>query len=202
MPRVRIHTNPFHFYKKIPVANPANLFADFHGKLDLEIGVGQGAFLKAYAEANPQKSIIGVEIRKPWIEKVLIDLENANLKNVLLLYAKAELILENFMPEKIIENVFIFHPDPWFKTKHYKRRLINLSFLQDLKPKLSSNAKIYVTTDVFDLFQDIKNVFKNDSDFKVIQDDLFWQKYYQTHWQVATQNLGRNEHLIVYEYCK
>ncbi|MFA5879130.1 MAG: tRNA (guanosine(46)-N7)-methyltransferase TrmB, partial [Candidatus Margulisiibacteriota bacterium] len=74
MTRVRIHTNPFHFYKQLPGADLNDLFLDFDGKIDLEIGVGQGYFLTSFAKANPKKSMIGVEIRKPWVEKVLGDI--------------------------------------------------------------------------------------------------------------------------------
>ncbi|MFA5879129.1 MAG: hypothetical protein WC860_03045, partial [Candidatus Margulisiibacteriota bacterium] len=122
------------------------------------------------------------------------------LTNIFLLYARAENVLEELIPQNTLENVFIFHPDPWFKTKHYKRRVVNPEFLDLLKPKLVGNAKIYVSTDVFELAEDIKAVFAADSNFKEIQDNAFWQGCYQTHWQVATQNLGRDEYRVVYQF--
>ncbi len=198
MYRIRIHTNPFHFYKPLPFADLKNLFQDYNGKIDLEIGVGDGLFLKKYAVLNPEKNIIGVEIRKPLVEKIWVELAEEKIHNILLFYAKAENLIKEIIPKACIENLFIFHPDPWVKKYQNKRRVINQEFLNLIKPKLIPNGKIYVTTDNPILAEDISAQFKKQPEFKLIEDEYFWQNYYETHWQKATAQKGRNHYFWVF----
>jgi tRNA (guanine-N7-)-methyltransferase len=90
-----------------------------------------------------------------------------------------------------LDRVFVFHPDPWFKKRHHKRRVINESFLSLLKPKLTANAVLYVSTDVEPLWEAMMESIEASQLFTPYQDPAFWENSYHTHWQQFSQRENR-----------
>ena len=179
--RVRTHTNPFNFHKKMDPLDFSERFENFSGKLDLEIGFGKGGFLQHWASLNPQRHIIGAEIRQAIVDQVKKSVEKKNLKNIHLLHNSAERILEDIIPDHSLEHVFVFHPDPWLKKSHHKRRFIRENIIDLLLKKMRTCAKLYISTDVASLWNDIKETLDL-SPLKGIEDPTFWQEVYTSHW--------------------
>ena len=87
--------------------------------------------------------------------------------------------------------IFIFHPDPWPKSRHRKRRLINASFLEIMQRKLKPNGKLYLSTDVLELWQDMLETITTSLKFEIDQDEEFWTTLYQTRWHEISQQHQR-----------
>ena len=113
----------------------------------LEIGFGTGTALIEMAQEKPDCDFIGVEVFASGAQKALSAIHNQSLSNVRILLADAVEILDRYMPPKSLDGVFIFFPDPWPKTRHHKRRLINPVFLDLLQAKMKTGAIIYLATD-------------------------------------------------------
>lgn len=114
------------------------------------------------AKANENElNFIGVEIRQTVIQQAQRIAFQLNLTNLIFLHAninyQLHTILDN-MPSKL-SSISIFHPDPWFKRCHQKRRVITSEFVDTLAEYLDPTVPIYVQTDVLDLHKYMDNVF-------------------------------------------
>ena len=183
MTRVRTHTNPFNFNLKLEPIKPATLFkTEF--PVDLEIGVGRGIFLRHWATTQT-RNIIGVEIRKQMVDILQERLEATHVENAHLVHSSGERVLEA-LPDKSIEKVFIFHPDPWLKKKHQKRRVVQPDLLNEVLRVLTENGRLYVSTDVEDLFEEMQEKIISSNQFKQIEDTEFWSNY-TSHWTTYSE---------------
>lgn len=113
----------------------------------LEIGFGFGDFLFANAKNNPQINFFGAEPHLNGVVNLLAKLENEPLENIKISTTDIRILLENF-PPNFFDKIYILFPDPWPKVKHFKRRLLNIDFFDNvLSPKLKSDGTITIATD-------------------------------------------------------
>lgn len=110
--------------------------------LDLEIGIGNGSFLTPFAEAHPHRNIVGMEIESLYLRKADRKLTRAGLTNGRLLLGDAKLLIWKLFADGAIGDVYINYPDPWFKKRHKKRRLINTETLKMFTVKMSGTLTI------------------------------------------------------------
>ncbi len=198
MPRIRTHTNPLNYTDRLTPVSISDLFPGHEGPIDVEIGVGLGEFIRAYGEMFPERRVLGVEVRKQAAELAKTRMKATGITNVHLIHSTGERVLEDALPDRCISKMFIFHPDPWFKTKHHKRRLISNAFLDLAARKLVPNALLYVSTDAAPLWESIEAAFLAHPGFEKASDDDFWRDVYHTHWQAFTEKEARSQHKGVY----
>ena len=196
--RAHTHSNPLSFFHRMEPIELRSIFPHFSGTIDLEVGSGMGLFLRQYAAAFPSRSIIGVEVRKKVADIVAERVHADQLTNVHVVYGSAERLIEDALPDGIIDRVFIFHPDPWFKTRHHNRRVVRPSFLKILEPKLTSGARIYLSTDVTILWEAMVPTL-TEAGWQPIDDSEFWTTHYQTHWKQFTQSESRSQHFGAFQ---
>lgn len=116
-------------------------------KISFEIGFGFGDFLFAKAQATPNQMFLGCEPHLNGVVNVLAKLEESPLSNVKISRQDARELLNKFS-DNFFDEIYILFPDPWPKIKHFKRRLINLEFLDDLlAKKIKSGGKLIIATD-------------------------------------------------------
>jgi tRNA (guanine-N7-)-methyltransferase len=115
--------------------------------LVLEIGFGMGDSLAEMAINNPDKDYIGIEVHRAGVGKLINYIENGNIRNLRIYCHDAVEILANCIPDKSLDLVQIFFPDPWHKKKHQKRRLIQTTFVLDLLGKIKAGGRIHLATD-------------------------------------------------------
>ncbi|MBU6141247.1 MAG: tRNA (guanosine(46)-N7)-methyltransferase TrmB [Proteobacteria bacterium] len=113
----------------------------------LEIGFGFGDFIFEKAKKNPEKNFFGCEPHLNGVVNLLSKLEIEPLKNIQISLKDSRLLLEEF-PEKFFDEIYILFPDPWPKTKHFKRRLLTRKFFDKiLSPKIKTGGKLVIATD-------------------------------------------------------
>lgn len=116
------------------------------GNLFLEIGSGAGHFMMEYCEKNPNDNFVGLDYRFKrsfQLAKKLAKIENKNFRY---LRAKGERI-EFIFAENELDGVFYFFPDPWPKTRHNKKRLIQAPFLEAAFKAIKPGGIFYIKTD-------------------------------------------------------
>jgi tRNA (guanine-N7-)-methyltransferase len=185
--RVRTHVNPLNFIDQLPKQELADLFEDPTLPLDLEIGFGKGKFIQQYAIQYKNRNIIGVEVRKPLVEELKQRCKSTNHPNLTPIHGTDKQVFEAIIKDNSIEKCFIFHPDPWLKKRHFKRRVINPTFINTIHKKLKKDGKLYISTDVETLFKDINTQLTQSQKFKPTTDQPFWQTTYTTHWDKFSQ---------------
>ena len=166
---MRQHVNPlsknFNEIKRIPPLT--EIFGDSKLNLHLDIGCAAGEFLFDLALANTNWNYLGIEIREKLVKTAKFKVIERNIKNLYFEFGNAFNILNDVQSQFILKNVksiSFYFPDPWFKKRHYKRRVIQPDFINILSNSLQKGALIFIKTDVKDLFDymdyNISNSFK------------------------------------------
>lgn len=140
----------------------------------LEIGFGMGDALITTAINNPKINFIGIEIYLPGIGSCLYKINKFKIKNLKLIYYDALEVLKNMIQDDSLKLIQIFFPDPWYKKKHNKRRIIQLIFIKIIKKKLSKNGILHIVTD-WKNYADYILYILNDS--KLLNNISFMNKY-------------------------
>ena len=116
-------------------------------KISFEIGFGFGDFLFAKAKSTPEQMFLGCEPHINGVVNLLAKLEEEPLANVKMSRQDARELLSKF-DDGFFDEIYILFPDPWPKIKHFKRRLINVEFLDNLlAKKIKSGGKLIIATD-------------------------------------------------------
>lgn len=113
----------------------------------LEIGFGNGVSLAEMAENDPGSNFFGIEVHKPGVGSLLVQVRQRELSNVRVSGDDAVQVLGQQIPDASLDRVQIFFPDPWHKKRHNKRRLIQPAFVETLLSKLKTGGRIHVATD-------------------------------------------------------
>jgi len=168
VPRVRVHqhVNPLApFYRQAPRAiDLAADFVDPNLPLHLDIGCARGRFILRMAEHEPKWNFLGVEIREPLvIEANRIAEEKGLAGNLHYEFCNAMLWLDRLLqdiPDGILQMVTIQFPDPWFKKKHAKRRMVNAELINAILNRLAVDGRIFVQTDIEPLADEMFGLFR------------------------------------------
>lgn len=113
----------------------------------LEIGFGMGTSLAEMAEANPQQNYIGIEVHRPGVGALLKLIEQKELTNIRVFNEDAIEVLSQMIPKNSLSAVYLFFPDPWHKTKHKKRRILQLPFAKTIAEYLHQDGQFHMATD-------------------------------------------------------
>ncbi len=139
---------------------PASVFGR-HAPLFLEIGFGNGETLAHMAAERPDQDFIGIEVHPPGIGHLLLEIAPRGLPNVRVYRADAVQVLSTVIPDRSLDGIRIFFPDPWHKKRHHKRRLINPDFIVLAARKLKPGGTFHVATDWDDYAEQIRMVLEN-----------------------------------------
>ena len=167
MGRVRVHQHvnplaPYYRFTPQPL-EIENIFANPSLPLLLDIGCARGRFLLKIAEIDKTQNFLGIEIREPFVIEANSLAEEANLDNLHYEFCNAMLNLDRALanlPKGILQTVTIQFPDPWFKKKHAKRRMVNRELVETVVKHLAKNGKIFVQTDIEFLAEEMFALFR------------------------------------------
>jgi len=170
---MRQHVNPlsknFHQHEKIP--SLIEMFDNSKLNLHLDIGCAAGDFLFDLASINVDWNYLGIEIRERLVKTAKLKVKEREIKNLYFVFGSANNIVNENDFKFIIKNLksisFNF-PDPWFKKKHYKRRVIQEEFINILANTMQKKSQIFIKTDVENLFNYMDHVISSNFNFKKI----------------------------------
>ncbi len=190
--RVRHHTNPFQCLQKYGPIDWEQVFGEPTTSLDLEIGVGRGVFIRNYAKRYPDRKIVGIEVRKILAETLDTLIQSPEYQNIRMYYGNGVTFLQDSIQMPILDRVFVFHPDPWPKASHHKRRVIQPAFLESVSEKMNPGGRLYFSTDNAGLWNDTDEILRNSKYFEAVVGDPFWEEDYTSHWHQFSVRDGRN----------
>lgn len=116
----------------------------------IEIGFGDGQALLQMAINVPEKNFIGIDVYRTGASNLLLEIKKHRLSNIRLFCADAVEVLEQKIPDHALSGIQIFFPDPWPKTRHHKRRLVQPDFIALAARKLKENGFLHLATDWMD----------------------------------------------------
>ena len=173
MPRVRVHqhVNPLApYYRQAPKAvDVETVFAEADRPLLLDLGCARGRYLLRMASARPEWNYLGVEIREPLVSEANQIADDYGLTNLHYAFCNAMLWLDRLLegiPAGILQAVTIQFPDPWFKKRHAKRRMVNEEVVQTIARHLAPGGQVFIQTDIESLAAEIAELFDLHKEFR------------------------------------
>jgi tRNA (guanine-N7-)-methyltransferase len=113
----------------------------------LEIGFGMGKSLVEMAHSAPDTDFIGIEVHRPGVGACLASAEQAEISNLRVFEHDAVEVLEQCIANESLDRLQLFFPDPWHKTRHHKRRIVQPEFVQAIRAKLKVGGEFHMATD-------------------------------------------------------
>lgn len=116
--------------------------------LEVEIGSGKGLFLENAARANPDHDFFGIEVAKKYARHCAARFAKRSLPNGRVLAGDGLWFFREVLPDAGVAAVHVYFPDPWWKKRHRRRRVLNESFLADAVRVLVPGGDLHFWTDV------------------------------------------------------
>ncbi len=163
--------------------------------LFLEIGSGKGEFLSEYSLLHPEWNFMGFEVRQKRVNLIIRKLNPELHKNVRIATFMIDKEIEKIIPHHAVEGVIIQHPDPWPKRKHFKRRLIQQSFLDALAVVVKPGGCLHISTDHQEYAEWIRKEMLQRKDFIPSQQEIFSERpllddHIETFYEKEQRKLG------------
>lgn len=167
--RTRQHVNPLSRQFQQPIQAPAweTVFSNPHQPWHLDIGCARGRFVLEMAEICPNWNFIGMEIRKVLVDEANEIAQARGLGNLYYLFANANISLAQVFAPTSVDLVTIQFPDPWFKRRHQKRRLVQPEFVTALAQIIKPGGFVFLQSDVFEVASQMRDTFAENSDFRL-----------------------------------
>jgi len=165
--RVRQHVNPLRSNHQQPISLPErwpeHYFADPSLPLHLDIGCARGLFCLDHAAMHPAINILGLEIRKPLVDEASKDAKAMSLGNCAFLTSNANVHLDAICEGALpctggLASASVQFPDPWFKVRHHKRRVMQPELARALATNIVPGGWLLVQSDVFDVAEAMREV--------------------------------------------
>ena len=122
-------------------------------RLEIEVGSGKGLFLRNAARSRPDVDFLGIEIAHKYARFAAAGLAKAGLPNGRVVSGDALRIFAELVPDGSLAAVHVYFPDPWWKKRHRKRRVMNETFIGHVERTLRPGGALHFWTDVEEYFQ-------------------------------------------------
>ncbi len=151
--RVRQHVNPLGIKYSSPRAEPVDRPAHLGPRcpIDVELGCADGQFSFQLAAAHPERFVVGLEIRDKVVEINRRKVEAAGLKNLHFAYVNMGVDLDRVFAPRSVDRFHLLFPDPWFKSRHHKRRVVELGLCETMADQLRDGGELHFASDVYEV---------------------------------------------------
>ena len=204
--RVRQHVNPLSQKFQVPALIPEweTVYEQLDRPLHLDIGCGRGRFLFKMAQVEPDWNFLGLEIRRPLVEEANEWRDRESLTNLHYLFCNANISLDNLLAslgEKCLHYVSIQFPDPWFKARHQKRRMVQDELVEAVSKYLIPEGTVLLQSDVEEVAIEMRDTFDRYPQFSRSHDWLPENPLpVCTEREIATYNKGEPVYRVVFQH--
>ncbi len=197
--RIRQHVNPLSNQFKNPfiIPNWQQIYSDITKPFYLDIGCAKGRFLLKMAQNNSNINFLGIEIRQQLVIDANRLRDDHNLENLHYIFTNINNNIDTLLsslPQNSLKLVLIQFPDPWFKKKHSKRRVVQPELIETLAKYLPQNSKIFLQSDIQEIAEEMKNRFLTNANFQPIFEQIWLEEnplQIQTEREIATLNKNK-----------
>ena len=120
--------------------------------LEVEVGTGKGLFVARAAAASPEHDFLGIEVAGKYARFAAAKLAVRELSNARIANADGLRIFRELLPRDAVYAVHVYFPDPWWKKRHHKRRVMTEAFVRDVQRVLAPAGRLHFWTDVKEYF--------------------------------------------------
>jgi tRNA (guanine-N7-)-methyltransferase len=155
--------------------------------LEVEIGTGKGLFILQAAESTPDHDFFGIEVSAKYARFAAAKLAKRELANGRVAHCDGLRVFRELLPDESVRAVHVYFPDPWWKKRHHKRRVMNPTFVRDIERVLEASGRLHFWTDVKDYFDESLQVLADttslDGPLQVVQREAEHLMDYRTHFE-------------------
>ncbi len=159
----------------------------------LEYCSGNGAWIAAKAAAHPEINWVAVEKKFMRVRKIWSKIKTQELKNLIVISGEGFRATQSYIPSKTISQVFMNFPDPWPKTRHAKHRIIQSTFLEEMKRILVADGLITFVTDDVPYSEWTLEIFGKNRDFTPVFPPPFYKADYEGYGTSYFEDLWREQ---------
>lgn len=163
--RIRKHANPFTVFTQLGRLDRTRWFGR-EAPVEVDLGCGGAAFLFERARNHPSRDFVGLEVRRPLVEAAMARREAEGLRNVAVFHANAHTNLVDLVAPGDVQEFFIQFPDPCFKKRHHKRRLLQPAQVRAMALVLPIGGHIFAQSDVQPLAEEMFHFLQQDGAFE------------------------------------
>lgn len=120
--------------------------------LEIEVGSGKGLFLQNAAQNNPDHNFLGIEVSRKYARFAAARLARRKLDHAIMLHGDGLRLFREFVADNSVAAVHVYFPDPWWKKRHHKRRVLTDAFVGDVARALEPQGRLHFWTDVKEYF--------------------------------------------------
>jgi len=203
---MRQHVNPlskvFQVIEPIPALE--QIFNEPTKPLHLDVGCGSGTFLLNLANQNKNWNYIGLEIREKLVHNAKFKLKNESIDNLFFAFGNANYLIQDCLgkfPADILFSVSFNFPDPWFKKKHHKRRIVQPQLIHTISQLMVNGGYISIKSDIEELFRYMDMTIMNSKSFinYVYQDNEMFDSHNPLNLKTNRENYVIQKKLKVFE---
>lgn len=183
--------------------NPWNAEQLFHhsAPLEIEVGSGKGLFLNSAATATPDHDFLGIEIATKYARHAAAKLAKDELSNGIMVHGDAHRIFRELIPDSSLAAVHVYFPDPWWKKRHHKRRVMNEWFVAQIERTLVHHGSLHFWTDVLERYDAILELIAEHTKLvgplevveKQAEHDLDYRTHFERRMRLTHQAVYRSE---------
>ena len=132
----------------------------------MEIGFGDGEATWRMAKAHPEENYLGVEVHRPGVGRLLLNIGEQGIENVRIACTDAVELLRERVPEQSLQGIRIYFPDPWPKKRHHKRRIVQPAFVALAARKMHPGGLLHLATDWEPYAEHMLEVMRDSAEFE------------------------------------
>ena len=142
------------FVEDLPeLFDPQSLFP-INQPLEIEIGSGKGHFVLQHSERNPDRNYLGNEIAKKYARFAAFRVARKQRTNARFASGDGLMMFEKLLPSECCIAVHVYFPDPWWKERHRRRRVLQEQFIKNIERVLQPGGELHFWTDVQEYFEE------------------------------------------------
>jgi tRNA (guanine-N7-)-methyltransferase len=146
-------TGHFRTFDQLPRPFSAAALFGRVAPLEVEVGSGKGLFLRNAAAERPEVDFLGIEVVAKYAQFSAAGLAKAGLRNAMAVHGDALQLFRELIADDSLEAVHVYFPDPWWKKRHRKRRVMCPPLMHDIQRTLRPGGALHFWTDVEEYFK-------------------------------------------------
>jgi tRNA (guanine-N7-)-methyltransferase len=165
--------------------------------LVVEVGSGMGEATAAMAAADPDRDVLAIDVHLQGLGRLLRRIEELGLSNVRVAEGDAVVLLRDMLAPETVDEVRVFFPDPWPKSRHAKRRLVQQGFLELAASRLRPGGTLHVATDWAPYAEQVRDLLRAHPSYDVIHEGSRPQYRPVTRFEQQGLDAGRTSYDVV-----